>query len=96
MKNFNLKKFLLENKLTANSKMLNEVQQEEQDDTDREMFELQQQFLPQFKEFVRLYGIVLGVDIESEDPTDADTIPHRRKFFEELENVLFKLEHGEF
>ena len=40
MENFNLKKFLVENKLTANSKMLNE---------ETELPELGQQFLYKFK-----------------------------------------------
>lgn len=69
---------------------------EEQDPTSREMFDLKEQFLPAFEEFVRLYGIVLGADIEDENPDNTETLPHRRKFFEELKNVLFKIQHGEF
>jgi hypothetical protein len=69
---------------------------EEQDPTDREMFDLQQQFLPAFEEFVRLYGISLGADIEEEDPDDKATILHRKEFLADLKVVLFKLQHGEF
>lgn len=70
--------------------------QEEQDDTDREMFDLQKQFLPAFEEYVRLYGIALGADIEEENPDDAATIIHRKEFLADLKVVLFKLQHGEF
>ena len=69
---------------------------EEQDPTDREMFDLQQQFLPAFEEYVRLYKISLGAEIESEDPDDAPYIPHKKEFLQELETVLFKLQHGEY
>ncbi len=69
---------------------------EEQDPTDREMFDLKQQFLPAFEKFVKLYGIVLGADIEDENPDDKATILHRKEFLADLKVVLFKLQHGEF
>lgn len=68
----------------------------EQSEIDREMFDLQEQFLPAFKEYIRLYGINLGADIEDENPDDTSTLPHRRQFLKELENIVFKLQHGEF
>ena len=78
------------------AKHLTKLIKEEQDSTDREMFDLQQQFLPQFEEFVRLYGIVLGADIEEENPDDAPYIIHRKEFLADLKVVLFKLQHGEY
>ena len=86
MENFDLKKYLAEGAILK----------EEQDDIDREMFDLQQQFLPSFEEFVRLYGISLGADIEEENPDDKATILHRKEFLADLKVVLFKLQHGEF
>ena len=79
MENFDFKKYLAEGKL-----------QEEQDDTDREMFDLQQQLQPLLEEYIRLYEIDLGVDIETENPADAQYIPYRKEFLKELKNVLFK------
>ena len=69
---------------------------EGQDDTDREMFDLQQQFLPAFEEYVKLYASSLGADIEAENPDDAPYIIHRKEFLADLKVVLFKLQHGEF
>jgi len=69
---------------------------EEQDPTDREMFDLQQQFLPAFEEYVRLYEISLGADIEAENPDEAQYIIHRKEFLADLKVVLFKLQHGEY
>lgn len=69
---------------------------EEQDPTDREMFNLQQQILPLLEEYVKLYGISLGADIEAENPDDAPYIIHRKEFLADLKVVLFKLQHGEF
>ena len=69
---------------------------EEQDPTDREMFDLQQQILPLLEEYIRLYRITLGVDIEEENPEDAQYIPHRKQFLTQLASVFLKLKHGEF
>ena len=85
MENFNLKKYLAEGKL-----------QEDQNPLGKDMLDLQDQLLPLLEEYTRLYAIDLGVDIETEDPVDAQYIPYRKEFLKELKNILFKLEHGEF
>ena len=69
---------------------------EEQDPTDREMFDLKQQILPLLEEYIRLYKISLGADIEAENPDEAPYIIHRKEFLADLKVVLFKLQHGEY
>lgn len=64
---------------------------EEQDPFDREMFELQQQIIPLLKDYIDSYKI----DLEAENPDDTKYVPYRKQFLKELENVLFKLQHGE-
>jgi hypothetical protein len=85
MENFNLKKYLAEGKL-----------QEDQNSLDKDMLDLQDQLLPLLEEYIRLYAIDLGADIEAENPDEAPYILHRKEFLADLKVVLFKLQHGEY
>jgi hypothetical protein len=77
-------------------KQLNEVQRfhkiagllKEDEQTDKELYDLLQQFLPSFEDYVELYAIEVA-----EDQTGKYTTIEK-DFAEQLKEVLFKLKKG--
>ena len=75
---------------------LNEVQKlqkiagliKEGEQTDKELYNLQQQFLPAFEDYVELYAIA-ALESEEGEYTDIE-----KDFARQLKDVLFKLKKG--
>ena len=75
---------------------LNEVQQlqkiagiiKEDERTDKELYNLQRQFLPAFEDYVELYAIA-ALESEEGEYTDIE-----KDFARQLKDVLFKLKKG--
>ena len=65
-------------------KALNESQQ-----VDKELYQLKKQFLPAFEEYVDLYGI------DRIENGDRKSVKVEINFAKELQDVLYKLKHGE-
>lgn len=58
----------------------------EGEQAEKELYNLKQQFLPSFEEYVELYGIVAR---EDDEYTDLE-----KDFARQLEDVLFKFKKG--
>jgi len=67
---------------------LNEKNLKEDEQTDKELYDLLQQFLPSFEDYVELYAIEVA-----EDQTGKYTTIEK-DFAEQLKEVLFKLKKG--
>lgn len=75
---------------------LNEVQKlqkiagliKEDERTDKELYDLQQEFMPAFEDYVELYAIA-ALESEEGEYTDIE-----KDFARQLKDVLFKLKKG--